>query len=79
MNRVKVESLEHLKTLLKDGEVHKFTLREFNKRLSRVTGTPKPWYICHCIDDSEEFLNEKQFLKTSIYKGIEKGFLFEEK
>lgn len=77
MQRTKVESLNHLKAILKDGETHNFALRDFRITISRVIGTPNPWCIDY-FDCDEEFLNEKQFLKTGVFKGIAKGFLFEE-
>ncbi len=81
---VKVDSIDHLREICKDGEPKDFVLMlNLGCRSSKVVaywkGEERPWYVFNLIDDSEEELTEEELrMNTNIGSGIERGAFYHE-
>jgi len=82
MKKIKVESLEHLKRILKDAEADADFVLLLNGclRSSKYIGYNNGLFcITNCIDDSEQVLNDKEIMDddyTNIGKGIRQGAFY---
>lgn len=75
----KVESIEHLKELLKDGEMREFRLLlnfgAYSRKIVRLMKNGK-FDVENCIDDSHQRLSAEEIMDkgmTNIGDGIAKG------
>ncbi len=80
MTFTKVDSLEHLKELCADGEIHEFRLLLnygcYSRKLVKYFGDGQ-WWVFNYIDTSQFDLTDEQLLtNSSIMEGINKGAFY---
>lgn len=84
MSRLRVESLEQLKTVCSDGGLKDFVMLSrrtmLRIQMAYSAGESTPWYLHNFVDDSEEDLSDTQLMyETVIGTAIENGAFYQER